>query len=157
MTHRRIFGLFAAAVLGLGLAAGSAAAQSAKDLVGTWTINSADAFGPSRRGILMFDAGGHFSIQLMKSDLPKYAANSRVQGTAEENKATVQGTLALFGTYSVSGADLIFHVEASSYPNWTGTEQKRTNVAISGDELKWTNPAPSAGGPAGVVVWKRVK
>jgi hypothetical protein len=38
-------------------------------------------------------------------------------------------------------------VEFSTFPNWNGTEQKRT-IVISGDEMKWTNPAGSAGGVA---------
>jgi Lipocalin-like domain len=159
MKRRSILGLCASAMaaLGLTLVAGYAVAQSAKDIIGTWTIVSAEAFGPSPKGILIFDGNGRFSLQLMKPDLPKYAANNRAQGTAEEYKATGQGILSFFGTYSVSGPDLIFHVEGSSYPNWTGTDQKRTSLTLSGDELKWTNPAPSAGGPPGVVVWKRVK
>ena len=46
-------------------------------------------------------------------------------------------------------------VEGSTYPNWTGTEQKRTVVSFTGDELKWTLPA-SIGGTA-EVTWKRIK
>jgi hypothetical protein len=157
MNRRNILRLSAITALGLVLAASNAVAQSTKDLAGTWTLVSAEAFGPSPKGVLMFDANGHVSAQLMKSDLPKYAANNRTQGTAEEYKATVQGFISYFGTYSVNGTDLIFHIEGSSYPNWTGTDQKRSSLTLSGDELKWTNPAPSAGGAPAVVVWKRAK
>jgi Lipocalin-like domain len=147
-------------LLGIALAAlasSGAAAQSAKDLVGTWTLVSADAFGSNPKGYVMFDANGRVSAVLMRSDLPKYASNNRSQGTAEENKATVQGMIAWFGTYSVSGTDLILHIEGSSFPNWNGSNQKRTNLSVSGDELKWTQPTPSQGGPPVVVVWKRAK
>jgi hypothetical protein len=65
-------------------------AQSAKDLVGAWTLVSAEAYGPDPKGLLIFDANGHFSSQFMKADLPKYASNSRTQGTPEEYKATVR-------------------------------------------------------------------
>jgi Lipocalin-like domain len=61
----------------------------------------------------MLDATGHVAAQLMRSDLPKYAANNRSQGTPEENKATVQGIISYFGTYSVSGTDLLFHIDGS--------------------------------------------
>jgi hypothetical protein len=133
-----------------------ALAQSAKDLVGAWTLVSGDAsYGPDPKGALIVDASGHFSGQFMKSDLPKYASNIRTQGTPEEYKATVQGYLGYFGTYALNGTDLVFHIEGSSFPNWNGTEQKRTNVTITGDELKWTQPTPSAGGAPIVVVWKR--
>ena len=94
---------------------------------------------------------------LMRSDLPKYASNNRTQGAPAEYKATVDGSLAYFGTYSVSGTDLNLHIEGSTFANWTGTDQKRTNIAVAGDEFKYTQPAPSGGGPATVIVWKRVK
>ena len=34
------------------------------DLVGTWTLVSADAYGPNPKGTLMFDANGHFPHNL---------------------------------------------------------------------------------------------
>ncbi len=157
MDRRSGIRLLVVAALGLVLAAGNAFALTAKDLVGTWTLVSADTFGSNPKGVLMFDANGHVAAQLMRSDLTKYASNNRSQGTAEENKATVQGMISYFGTYSVSGTDLLFHIEGSSFPNWIGTDQKRTNLVLSGDELKWTQPTPSAGGAPVPVVWKRAK
>jgi len=56
----------------------------------------------------------------------------------------VDGTLSFFGTYAVSGTDLNLRVEGSSYPNWDETSQKRTNVSVSGDELRYTQPDPPA-------------
>jgi hypothetical protein len=76
-----------------------------------------------------------------------------------EYKATVEGSISYFGTYSVSGTDLLLHVEGSTFPNWTGTDQKRVNLSVTGDDLKYTNPTPS-GGPAGAelpLIWKRIK
>jgi Lipocalin-like domain len=143
--------------LGVAVPTGDAIGQTAKDLVGVWTPVSVQAFGPNPKGLLIFESNGRFSLQLMKAELPKYAANNRNEGTAEENKATVQGVISYYGTYSVNGTDLIFHVEACSFPNWTGTDQKRNNLAITGDELKYTNPAPSVGGPPAPLVWKRAK
>jgi hypothetical protein len=132
--------------------------NSLKDqLVGTWTLATADAFGPSPKGIFILDANGHFSAALIRVGIPKVASNDRRQGTAEEYKAIENGSLAFFGTYSVSGTDLDLRIEGSSYPNWDGTSQKRTNVSVAGDELKYTQPAPSAGGPATIIVWKRAK
>ena len=145
-------------ILGLVFSVGNAVAQSAKNLVGTWTPVSVEAFGPNPKGSLTFDANGRFSLQLLRSSLPKVAANKRDMGTPEENKAIVHGTISYYGTYKLNGTDLLLHVEASSFPNWTGTDQKRTNVALTGDELKYTNPAPSVGsGTPAVLVWKRAK
>ena len=41
-------------------------------------------------------------------------------------------------------------VDHSTYANWNGAEQTRTLV-VTGDEMKWTNPAGSAGGVAELV------
>jgi Lipocalin-like domain len=157
MTRRRIVNLSAIAALGLIFSLNSAFAQLAKDVVGTWTLVSTDAYGPNPKGSVNFDSNGRFTLILMRSDLPKYASNNRTQGTTAEYKATVEGSLAYFGTYSVGGTDLNVHIEGSTFPNWIGTDQKRINLSVAGDELKYTQPTPSGGGPAAPLVWKRVK
>ncbi len=144
------------ALLCLGVALpGAAAAQTAKDLVGTWVMVSADTaradgsrvptFGANPKGILNFTSDGRFIYLFSNADLPKFASNNRATGTPEENKAVVQGSIATFGTYSVADKTLTIKVEHSTFPNWIGADQKRT-VTITGDELKWTNAAGSAGG-----------
>ncbi len=95
---------FAAALLLLSVAP-RAVAQSTKDLlIGTWLLISNyserpegkfEITGPNPTGILMFDAAGRMSLQIMRSTLPKFASNKRQQGTPEENKAIVQGLLLL--------------------------------------------------------------
>src|SRR5215475_6884386 len=157
MDKHRILCISAVTALGLALYSSCAAAQSAKDVVGTWTIVSADAFGPTPKGVLIFDANGRYSLQLLRPDLPKYASNNRTKGTPAEYKATVEGSLSYFGTYSVNGTELILHVEGSTFPNWIGTDQKRVNLTVIGDELKYTNTAPSGGGGAAPLVWRRIK
>ena len=142
-------------------------AQTAKDLVGTWTLVSItierdgkkiDFYGPNPQGEAMFDANGRVSSIITRSDLPKFVSNNRRAGTPEENKAVVQGSIAYFGTYSVSEADhtLNFHIEGSTFPNWRGVDQKRL-FKLSGDEFTYTNPTPSSGSGSAYAVWKRVK
>jgi Lipocalin-like domain len=112
---------------------------------------------PIRKGMLIFEADGRYGLILSRKDVPKFASNSRTNGTADENKAVVQGTISHFGRYTVSPADksIIFHFELSTYPNFNGTEQKRS-FELVGDELKYTVPAFSGGGTA-VAAWKRAK
>jgi hypothetical protein len=136
-----------------------------EQLLGAWLLasfNSVHAdgskltvFGDNPNGIAFFDRTGHYIITVMRSDQAKYAGNDRTQGTPDENKATAQGTFTYFGTYTVSEPDrtLNIHIVGSSYPNWNGTDQKRT-FAISAGELKLTNPVASTGGTT-EVVWKR--
>jgi hypothetical protein len=143
---------------------GNANAQTSQDLVGTWQLVSntnirqdgtkVDIFGTNPKGLYIFTNNGHFAIVNVRPDLPKFASNNRNEGTAEENKAIVQGSIALFGTYSVEDKVLTLKVEGSTWPSWTGTDQKR-NFTLSADELKWSLPA-SVGGTAEVVL-KRVR
>ena len=80
---------------GLGLAAGGAAAQTVKDLVGAWTIVSmtvegegkkSEPFGPNPIGTQIYDSSGRFASILMRSDLPKVASNNRATSTPEESQ-----------------------------------------------------------------------
>jgi heptaprenylglyceryl phosphate synthase len=161
MNGRRIVSMFATAALGMSLLTGSAAGQQKslkEQLLGTWTLvshESVSMYGANPKGVAFFDADGHFIITVMRSDRAKYAIGHPAQGTADENKATAQGTMTYFGTYSVSEADhtVAIHIEASSFPNWNEADQKRI-VTIAGDQLTLT--ARALGGSADVV-WKRAK
>jgi len=152
----------------VGLASPNAAvAQTAKDLIGTWTNVSninirpdgsrADVFGPRGTGVVIFESNGRYAIINVNPDIPKFASNNRAQGTAAENKAVVEGSIAHYGTYSYDAANKVINlkIEGSTYPNWAGTEQKRTVISFAGDDLKWS-VAASIGG-TGEVGWKRVK
>jgi hypothetical protein len=159
MNLPKIIGISATTALGMSLLAGSVAGQQKslkEQLLGTWTLvshESVSMYGANPKGVAFFDPSGQFIITVMRSDRANYAFNHPAQGTAEENKATAQGTMTYFGTYSVSEADrtIAIHIEASSFPNWNGADQKRI-VAITGDQL--TLIARALGGSADVV-WKR--
>ena len=134
-------------------------------VVGTWMLVSETAhqgdkttepLGPNPLGSVMFDRGGRFMLLIARPGLPKFTANKRDAGTPEENKAVLAGLLAFIGTYSVSEADhvLTLHVEASTFPNWIGADQKRS-FTLAGDEMKWTNRTPAIGAEVVEVVWRR--
>jgi hypothetical protein len=156
MNRRTALTLSTMTLLCLGVALPSAGiAQTAKDLVGNWMLISADTvrsdgsrvrtFGDKPKGTIAFASDGRFIYLFANADLPKFASNNRATGTAEQNKAVVQGSIAIFGTYSTADKELTMKVEQSTFPNWVGTDQRRT-IAITGDELKWNNPAGAAGG-----------
>ena len=108
-------------------------------------------FGPNPKGLLVFTDDGRFIYLLSRADLPKFASNNRTTGTPEENTAVVQGSVSTFGTYSLADKTLTIKVEHSTFPNWIGTDQQRT-ITITGDEMKWTNPAGSGGGVVELVL-----
>jgi len=169
MNRYQVIGASLTAALAISISAGSAACQQRPiaDLVGSWSLvsfelvrpdgSSASAFGTNPNGIAFFDAGGHYIITVMRSDRGKYAINNPAQGTADENRATAQGTITYFGTYAAGGLDheIAIHISGSSFPNWNGTDQKRI-FAITGDQLKLTAPVGGTVGTA-EVVWKRVR
>ena len=107
--------------------------------------------------MFILDDRGHFVITLIGEGRRKFASNNRLQGTPEENQDAVHGAIAYFGTYTVSEADhtLNFQIDRCTFPNWDGTNQKRS-VTITGNEMKYSNAAASGGGKADLV-WKREK
>jgi hypothetical protein len=173
--NRHVLNVCALAAFGVAVLPVASIAQqkSTKDmLAGTWTLLLSDAvkadgthvpqFGPNPSGVLMFSPDGHYAVEIMRANLPKFAANDRDKGTADEMKAVIQGAFAHFGTYNVNDADKSFNfrVEASTFPNWNGTQQKRTITALTDDVLTYNVKAPSAN-PGGVdhveLVYRRAK
>ena len=169
MNRRNILSISAITALGLAMVPGSSVAQQKslkEQLVGTWTPVSITTkrpdgslqWGSNPKGIAIFTDNGRFSESVMRSDRTKFAANSRLQGTPDDNKATTQGTIVTYGTYSVDEAKKTYtlRIEGSSYPNFEGIEITRP-VTITGDEMTATNPSPSSGGPPSQAVWRRAK
>lgn len=162
-----------AALLLLGVVLPSSGAHGqqkslAEQLVGTWTYVSNDIirpdgsrvpmYGPNPQGLASFDRNGRYVLLIARADLPKFASGNRTEGTPEENKVVVQGSIAHFGRYTVdeTAKTITFHIETATFPNWSGVEQKRP-FTLTGDELKWTAPAASGGGGSAEVVLKRAK
>jgi hypothetical protein len=173
MNRTVTFAMTTLALVGVGLLypADTAHAQqkSVKEqLVGTWVLaasqnvradgSKGDEYGPNPKGILMFDATGRYSVTIMRADLPKFTTAKADQGTAQENQAVVAGLVTHFGTYSVNEAEKVLtsHIEASSFPNNDGIDQRRIIVALTADELRYGLPTTVTGTKA-EVSWKRAK
>ena len=117
--------------------------------------------GTAAIGLLIFTDNGLYSLQLMRSDRPKFASNNRVKGTPEENRAAVHGSIASFGTYTVDEANQTFTVRTVRYLGSTFPNRERTEetwpVVINGDELRMTHRSTSVGGPPSHSLYLRVK
>jgi len=171
---KEVAGVFlVVAVLAVGMLSGAskvfAQQRGAGSAQGSWILvelyNETDdkriePFGPNPRGSMLLTPDGRFSMILMRTSLPKFASNVRTKGTVEENQAVFHGSVAAFGTYTVTGDKeqiLNLHVEGSTFPNWDGQDQKRP-VTVIGDDMRVINPAPSIGGGGkNTQVWKRAK
>jgi hypothetical protein len=138
-----------------------------EQLVGSWILVSLTAgdgakqtlpYGANPKGTMMVDANGRFSITVVRSDLPRFASDNRMTGTAEENTAIVQGCIAYFGTYSIDEATHVItvNVEGSTFPNFDGGTQTRI-LSFSGDEVTYLNPTPSMGGGTAKVTYRRAR
>jgi Lipocalin-like domain len=168
MDGRNILPVAVVAAFGLALLAGGAMAApkgkiNKNQLVGDWSFASVNAPNAAIQnkpgdGYVVFERNGRFSFNLLNGEIPKFSSNNRNTGTAEENKAVVQGSISYFGTYSVNEADstMTLHIERCSFPNWNGTDQIRQITSLTAQELKYTNPTASFGGAA-ELTWKRMR
>jgi hypothetical protein len=161
----RLFGGIAAMLAGgvalIGMTISAPADEKGADalaprLTGAWLLVSDRdkevTAGQNPKGSLFFDGTGNFALQMVSGNLPKIAANDRSQGTADENEAVAEQSLAYFGTYDVNepARALVLHIYYSSFANWRDTDQK-WNVTLTSDQLSWSH---AAGGPPSLV-WQR--
>jgi hypothetical protein len=163
--NKKLIGLVATSAI-LGISVGHADQQAGlrQKVIGVWSLVSqavekpdgsrVERFGADPKGIAFFDESGRFAMILVRSDLPKIASNNAMTATDAENKAIIQGSTAFFGSWSVDEATgtMLNRVDGATYPNWDGTDQKRT-VSMSGDEMKVC--VPSQIGGTSCAVWRR--
>ena len=139
-----------------------------KELVGTWKMVSCvghwsdgrvtSPYGPNPAGMLIYDAVGNFSGQIVNQDRPRFESGNLLKGEPQEIKTAFEGYVAYYGTYEVDEAAgrLTHHVESSLFPNWIGVDQTRLYEFV-GEELHLTTP-PFVGKRSQItlkLVWER--
>jgi hypothetical protein len=172
--NRRItlaLGTTALLCLTAGLSAGDSRAQqkSLKDqLVGTWTLVSSNQvlpdgsklkqFGANPKGINVFDANGRFFLMVASADNAKIASKDPSSTNSQEEDDLIVESIAYYGTYTVNeaGKVVFLHLDASTFPNQIGTDQKLTITSLTADELKYSNLAAIFGVQVHQV-WKRAE
>jgi hypothetical protein len=137
--------------------------------IGTWKLVSSEfrrsdgevtyPMGRNASGMLMYDASGHMSAQIIRPDRPAFASGDQFKGTPEEIKSAFKGCVSYFGTYEVDEekGTVTHHVEGSLFPNWVGTDQRRF-FQFSGDRLTLSTPPIPVGGQqvTALLVWERL-
>ena len=128
--------------------------------VGTWLLVSQSASYPDGSviatrgqnpvGILMYDADGNMSVQLMRTD-----ERAGEYTDLADLKTAMEGYHAYFGRYEVDEARQIVkhHVVGSAYPGYVGTTQIRF-CSLDGDTLTLRGEADE-NRPLRTMVWRR--
>jgi hypothetical protein len=165
--------------LAVGLSATASLAQQKslkEQLVGTWTLVSSDQvrsdgsklqqFGANPKGINVFEGNGHFflmiassgSLMVASADNPKIVSIDPSKANSGEIGGLNVESIAYYGTYTVNEAEkvAILHIDASTFPNQVGTDQKRTITSLTAGELKYNIPAAMSGGLIHQA-WKRAE
>ncbi|MHC4216131.1 MAG: lipocalin-like domain-containing protein [Planctomycetota bacterium] len=114
-------------------------------------------FGPDGVGCLTITADGYFFANVMHANRPHSASADRLAGSLEERAAAADTFVAYCGPYKIDGNTITTHVVASSFPNWTGGEQKRW-FELKDNTLILETDTRFVGGKkfTGVVQWKRI-
>lgn len=165
MTERLVL-LTLACLIGYTATAADARALSMK---GTWQMTGAyevladgsrtTNYGEHPQGLMIVDDEGRYSIQIFRPDRLKFAAGVKGQGTPEEFRVAAMGSSTHFGRVVVDASKrrLTFKIEASSFPNWEGTEQVREYTYADGI-LTYAVPASASGnGTIAYSTWQRVR
>jgi hypothetical protein len=164
----RLFVLFMITVLFF--FSGIASSESQVSLSGTYRLISFETryengdieypFGKKAVGQISYDTAGNMSAIVMKSDCPTFISGERLKGTDAEVRATFEGFIGYFGTFTVDTAKgtVTHHVRGASFPNWVGGDQVR-HFKIEGAWLTLSMPPKLSGGrrSENIIVWERIK
>jgi Lipocalin-like domain len=157
--------------LAVGLSVSNSLAQQKslkEQLVGTWTLVSSDQvrpdgsklkqFGANPKGINVFDANGRFFVMIAGADNSQIAARDSAKANSEEIGGLIAESIAYYGTYTVNDEVNVIslHLDASTFPNQIGTDQKRAITSLTANELKYSSPAAISGVQVHQV-WKRAE
>ena len=164
----RIFLLAGALSISVAASGSAPTPESPLSLAGTWTLDSAHEiladgrrvtnYGAHPRGLLIIDTAGRYSLQIFRPDRARFAAGDKTRGTAEEYRDAALGSSTHFGRVRLDAAkhQIIFAIEAASFPNWEGREQVRDYDYRDG-VLRYAVPANASGnGTTAYSIWRRI-
>ncbi len=166
MTRRGLLNLVCIAGLMAG-GMGPARAEELSALEGTWVMDSAyeiqangartTSYGEHPRGLFIVDNAGRYSIQILRVGRPPFAGGDKALGTPEEYRTALVGISTHIGRVTIDRArhQLVFDVEAASFPNWEGKRQVR-DFTYNDGVLSYAVPASASGGSTTAYsVWRR--
>jgi hypothetical protein len=116
-------------------------------------------YGAHPAGLMIVDRSGRYSIQIFRPGRPQFRLGNKTEGEANEYRAAVLGSSTHFGRVAVDPVkrQLVFDVQASSFPNWEGKRQVR-DYTYSDGVLSYAVPASASGnGTIAYSVWRKVR
>jgi len=138
-----------------------------RSLQGSWLMEAAyeikadctrtTNYGEHPKGLLIVDAAGRYNLQIFRIGRPAFASGEKARGTPDEYREASLGSSTHFGTVKIDQAkhQLIFTLEAASFPNWEGKTQVRDYTFQNG-VLSYAVPASASGnGTIAYSVWRR--
>ena len=161
------------ASVGGGFAQAGKHSNIARDLVGTWSLESRrdraidgttqiePSLGETPLGLLIYDAKGHVAVQLMKRERSSVgAAEPSQQTSGGTNSSSGSGPYdAYFGTYTVDiqAGTVTHHIDGALAPADVGRTLTR-HFELRGDALtlSFQTTVGGKGVVTRVIVWRRV-
>jgi len=117
-------------------------------------------FGEDPAGLLIYDAIGNMSGQVMRRGRRRFAAPVPSGGADAEIREAFEGYIAYFGRYRVDpeAGTVTHYVEGSWFPNFAGSEQVRY-FEFDGGRLLLRTPPRNSGAErrTALLVWERVR
>ena len=142
--------------------------DSLPSLQGTWRLENAyerradgtltHNYGLHPQGLMMVDAAGRYTIQIFREDRAPFRSNDKAAADAAEYRDAALGSSTHFGSVRIDAGrhQLLFSIEAASFPNWNGKTQVRDFTYRDG-LLSYAVPASASGnGTVAYSVWRRI-
>jgi hypothetical protein len=145
--------------------------KQAFPFLGSWRLETCERkteageiaypYGKRPVGQLTYDTQGRMSALIMAPGRTRFKEDTSAAGTSEEKAAAFDTFVAYAGTYRVDETShTLFHkVEMTSFPNFEGSEQRRTYSFADGKlTLTYINGGGNGSGPKGsttTLVWAR--
>lgn len=147
---------------------------SRESLQGAWRLVSVETvrpggeiiypfYGKRPQGLLVYDASGYMSVQLVSDPAPSApAVDSRelfAAAPAADKAAAAEGYYAYFGTWTIDAKNstVTHHIQQALVPGERGEELVR-HVELAGDQLTLTAKVHEVGEDRKrILVWQRVR
>jgi len=137
-------------------------------IIGTWRLVSCIArtadgqisypFGENAEGRAHLEPG-RFAFQVLNPDRPRFPSVDPHSASDDEMRQAFEGYLAYYGSLSIhsKNSTIVNRVDASTIPNWVGTDQVRY-YRFEDDRLVLRTPPMLRGGveSTNTIVWERL-